>query len=319
MREQEKLRRIEEKKAAAKAEKLKKKMEAKAAKLAEKEKAKQERLAAKQERKEEREACREAKRALKEARKQARLENGSGSEEEESEEEEEETEEEEEESEEPSGTEEEEESDEDEDEDEDEDDDNWDLSDLDLGSYGSEEEDEEDSGSGGDSDESSERDSDEDREYTGDMFGEKKPIKFAAGKFEVQGQHNPKLGTNDYCCISLWSAGGSLMRYTRLKNSIIRVPPIDGDQMFRVGHDAKRLYYIGVEDGVKKLVIVWLKDLSHRFISLGETGQKIETLEHSSLFRNYLCFQVAEREEKKVKTRLFYRMKKNFFVIDIKT
>ena len=318
MREQEKLRRIEEKKAAAKAEKLKKKMEAKAAKLAEKEKAKQERLAAKQERKEEREASKEAKRALKEARKQARLENGSGSEEEESEEEEE-TEEEEEESEEPSGTEEEEESDEDEDEDEDEDDDNWDLSDLDLGSYGSEEEDEEDSGSGGDSDESSERDSDEDREYTGDMFGEKKPIKFAAGKFEVQGQHNPKLGTNDYCCISLWSAGGSLMRYTRLKNSIIRVPPIDGDQMFRVGHDAKRLYYIGVEDGVKKLVIVWLKDLSHRFISLGETGQKIETLEHSSLFRNYLCFQVAEREEKKVKTRLFYRMKKNFFVIDIKT
>ena len=318
MREQEKLRRIEEKKAAAKAEKLKKKMEAKAAKLAEKEKAKQERLAAKQERKEEREASKEAKRALKEARKQARLESGSGSEEEESEEEEE-TEEEEEESEEPSGTEEEEESDEDEDEDEDEDDDNWDLSDLDLGSYGSEEEDEEDSGSGGDSDESSERDSDEDREYTGDMFGEKKPIKFAAGKFEVQGQHNPKLGTNDYCCISLWSAGGSLMRYTRLKNSIIRVPPIDGDQMFRVGHDAKRLYYIGVEDGVKKLVIVWLKDLSHRFISLGETGQKIETLEHSSLFRNYLCFQVAEREEKKVKTRLFYRMKKNFFVIDIKT
>ena len=318
MREQEKLRRIEEKKAAAKAEKLKKKMEAKAAKLAEKEKAKQERLAAKQERKEEREASKEAKRALKEARKQARLESGSGSEEEESEEEEE-TEEEEEESEEPSGTEEEEESDEDEDEDEDEDDDNWDLSDLDLGSYGSEEEDEEDSGSGGDSDESSERDSDEDREYTGDMFGEKKPIKFAAGKFEVQGQHNPKLGTNDYCCISLWSAGGSLMRYTRLKNSIIRVPPIDGDQMFRVGHDAKRLYYIGVEDGVKKLVIVWLKDLSHKFITLGETGQKIETLEHSSLFHNYLCFQVAEREEKKVKTRLFYRMKKNFFVIDIKT
>ena len=109
------------------------------------------------------------------------------------------------------------------------------------------------------------------------------------------------------------------MRYTRLKNSIISIPPIEADQMFRVDHDAKRLYYIGEEDGVKKLVIVWLKDLSHRSITLGEYGTKIKTLEHSSLLRNYLCFQIEEREEKMISNILFYSMKRNFFVIDIKT
>jgi len=122
------------------------------------------------------------------------------------------------------------------------------------------------------------------------MFGETKPIKFSAGRFPVQGQTNKKLGTNDYCCISIWSAGGHNMRYSRLKNTIVRIPPIANDQCFRVGHDAKRLYYIGEEDGKKTLVLIWLKDLSHKFITLKQSCQHIQTLEHSSLFRDYLCF-----------------------------
>ena len=69
--------------------------------------------------------------------------------------------------------------------------------------------------------------------------------------------------------------------------------------MFRVGHDAKRLYYIGELDGKKKLVIVWLKDLSHIFLDLGEHADLITSLDDSSLFRNYLCYKVEKRIENK--------------------
>ena len=98
----------------------------------------------------------------------------------------------------------------------------------------------------------------EDREYTGDMFKKNKSIKFSASPFEHMGQHNAALETNDYCCISLWSTGGKLQRYTRLKSTTLRVPPIGTSRKFRVGHDAKRLYYLGEQRGVKKLVIVYL-------------------------------------------------------------
>ena len=59
------------------------------------------------------------------------------------------------------------------------------------------------------------------------------------------------------------------MRYTRLKDTIMRIPPVANDCMFRVGHDAKRVYYLGEEKGKKKLVVIWLKDLSHYFFDLG--------------------------------------------------
>ena len=158
----------------------------------------------------------------------------------------------------------------------------------------------------------------EDREYTGNMFGNP-PRKFAAGPFEQIGQHNSDLGTNDYCCISIWSTGGAMMRYTRLKDTIMRIPPVANDCMFRVGHDAKRVYYLGEEKGKKKLVVVWLKDLSHYFFDLGQHADQITTLEDSSLFRNYLCYRVEERVEKKQNKKLVYYMQKNFHVIDIKT
>lgn len=77
------------------------------------------------------------------------------------------------------------------------------------------------------------------------MFVDTKPVKFEAGKFDVLGQHNTELETNDYCCITLWSSCNRLMRYTRLKDVTLRVPPLKDSQKFHIGHDAKRLYYIG--------------------------------------------------------------------------
>lgn len=59
------------------------------------------------------------------------------------------------------------------------------------------------------------------------------------------------------------------------------------------------MYYIGELNGKKKLVIIWLKDLSHSFVDLGPHADQIMTLEDSSLFRNYLCYRVEERIETK--------------------
>jgi hypothetical protein len=67
--------------------------------------------------------------------------------------------------------------------------------------------------------------------------------------------------------------------------------------MFRVGHDAKRLYYIGALNGKNKLVIVWLHDLSHEFLDLGPDADKIESLEDSSLFKDFLCYAIKRRVE----------------------
>ena len=72
-------------------------------------------------------------------------------------------------------------------------------------------------------------------------------------------------------------------------------------------------------EGVKKLVTVYLKDLSHKFVDLGPDAEKIETLAESSLFRDYLCYAVKEKQETKVKDRTFYKYIKNFGVINIQT
>ena len=36
------------------------------------------------------------------------------------------------------------------------------------------------------------------------------------------------------------------MRFKRLKDTIIPLPPVNTDTTFHVAHDAKRLYYLGV-------------------------------------------------------------------------
>ena len=186
-------------------------------------------------------------------------------------------------------------SDEEEESEEDDDDDDDDEEDSDIDEEEivvTEDEDEEneasgDESGGGSSGSGSEENSDEsgsgeegddqDREYTGDMF-EGPPVKFLAGPMESTGMFNPKTNTNDFCCVAIWSTGGKRMRYTRLKDTTLRMPPLSGDQQFRIGHDAKRIFYIGELDGEKQLCIIYLKDLSHKYIKLGKHASQIDTL-----------------------------------------
>ena len=109
---------------------------------------------------------------------------------------------------------------------------------------------------------------DQDREYLGDMFKDVKPTEFMAGDFEQEAHHNSELETKEYCCISIWSSGGRLMRFTRLKDTTISAPPLANDQTFRIAHDAKRLYYLGMHKGKKKLIVVWLQNLSYQILGL---------------------------------------------------
>ena len=85
-----------------------------------------------------------------------------------------------------------------------------------------------------------------------------------------------------------------------------------------MGHDAKRIYYIGELDGEKTLCIIYLKDLSHKYIKLGKHANKIETLEDSSLFKHYLCYRLTEKVEKKIRNRKCQKLIKNFYVFDFK-
>lgn len=109
------------------------------------------------------------------------------------------------------------------------------------------------------------------------------------------------------------------MRYKRLKDTILRIPPLKTDMKFRVSHDAKRIYYIGLDSGIKKLVVVYLKDLSHKFIELGKHANEIETFEDSSLYRNYICYALKKRQEEKINKKLWYREVKDFYVLDYKS
>jgi len=85
-----------------------------------------------------------------------------------------------------------------------------------------------------------------------------------------------------------------------------------------VGHDAKRLYYIGKLDGRAKLVIIYLKDLSHEFLDLGPDAEKIETFEGSSLFKNYICYAMKRKIEIKSQGKTHWRWTQDFHVVDFR-
>ena len=64
--------------------------------------------------------------------------------------------------------------------------------------------------------------------------------------------------------------------------------------------------------------MVFLKDLSFTFTDLGPHADQIKTIDNSSLFKQYFCYALEERVEEKSKERVFYSMKKNFYVYDLK-
>ena len=144
------------------------------------------------------------------------------------------------------------------------------------------------------------------------MFKDAKPEYLAADPIPIPGHYNVETDTTDACCISIWST--DLMRFTRLKTVSMRVPPLADDPVFRIAHDAKRLYYIGMMDGKKVLAVVWLDDLSFNFLPFGAKND-IETLEDSSLFFNYLCYKKTKRVPTKVKG--LFRKEKDFIVLDM--
>lgn len=130
----------------------------------------------------------------------------------------------------------------------------------------------------------------EDRTYKGDMFADKKPIRLEGKLLKPAGEPNPALGTRDYALVTIWSTSGTSMRFVRLKEAVVRIPPLAVDQRFRVGHSAKSIYYAGSVSGEKKLVVVFLEDLSHTVFDLKDGAATLETLEDSSLVQHYLCF-----------------------------
>ena len=98
-------------------------------------------------------------------------------------------------------------------------------------------------GSGSDSDYSGSEG--EDREYTGDMFAKTKPIKFASGTAEAIGNVNKSLNVYEYVGFSIWRNGGADLRYSRLKDTVIPIPPISTDLRFRTSHSCQSVYYLG--------------------------------------------------------------------------
>ena len=101
-------------------------------------------------------------------------------------------------------------------------------------------------------------DSQEDREYSGDMFIKRHPIRYVSGAEEPIGNINSSLNVHEYVCFSIWRNGGNDTRYCRLKDTVIPIPPISTDLRFRTSHSCKSVYYLGEEitSDSKKLVLV---------------------------------------------------------------
>ena len=86
-----------------------------------------------------------------------------------------------------------------------------------------------------------------DREYTGDMFGNNKPVKFSASPSKARGNLNKNLNVYEYVCFSIWRTGGKDLRYSRLKDTVVPIAPVKGETRFRTSHSAKSVYYLGEE------------------------------------------------------------------------
>jgi hypothetical protein len=165
--------------------------------------------------------------------------------------------------------------------------------------------------------------SDEDREYIDDMFKDVEPVHFASSEKKAIGVLNEDLNVKEYICLSIWRNGGANLRYSRLKNSIIPIPPVKTDRRFHTSHSASSIYYLGREIVVTGeagklkvkplLVVVSLKDLKFKQYELEKCRQiweaeRLYNLTNSSLVcgDSKLCF-TNEKEEKR-----------NFYVLNLR-
>ena len=85
------------------------------------------------------------------------------------------------------------------------------------------------------------------REYAGDMFTKRHPIRFTSEEEQPTGSANTSLNVHEYVCFSLWRNGGNDVRYCRLKDAIIPIPPVSTDHRFYSSHSCMSVYYLGLE------------------------------------------------------------------------
>ena len=90
------------------------------------------------------------------------------------------------------------------------------------------------------------------------MFLKRHPIKFIPVGEKPIGNINKNLNVHEYVCFSIWRNGGNDIRYCRLKDTVIPIPPLATDLRFRTSHSCKSVYYLGEEitSDFKKLVLV---------------------------------------------------------------
>ena len=77
------------------------------------------------------------------------------------------------------------------------------------------------------------------------MFIGKEKVKFEARSSEPIGVHNKTLDVDEYVCFSIFRTRELKLRYCRIKDTIIPIPPLSTDQKFRASHSRKSVYYIG--------------------------------------------------------------------------
>ena len=128
------------------------------------------------------------------------------------------------------------------------------------------------------------------REYAGDMFIKRHPIRFTSEEEQPTGCSNTSLNVHEYVCFSLWRNGGNDVRYCRLKDTIIPIPPVSTDQRFYSSHSCMSVYYLGQEtlDSSKKpvLVVISLRDFSYKTYDLSGANYDFKHLRNSSLIMN---------------------------------
>ena len=128
------------------------------------------------------------------------------------------------------------------------------------------------------------------------MFTRRHPIKFTPRPEEPIGSINHALGVHEYVCFSIWRNGGKDIRYCRLKDTVIPIPPVSTDLRFRTSHSCKSVYYLGEEingDSRKLvLVVISIQDLSYKTYDLTKTHEDLHNLDNSSLIMEdtALCF-----------------------------
>jgi hypothetical protein len=107
---------------------------------------------------------------------------------------------------------------------------------------------------------------------------------------------------NEYVCFSIWRNGGADLRYSRLKDTVIAIPPLQTDMKFYTSHSSDSVYYIGTqkdgEDLKTVLVVIYLKNLEHKVYDLSKLRSKLDAsypikdLEDSSLIMNDTHFVI---------------------------